>query len=540
MDYPYCNAIGLPIESLLQLEDSADHTSIGSFELSNGVSKIHRLCELKKKLNSKKKVPGYKNISDLLSKSFEPPVKQVPTFSITANGLEHEQEESPANSSRFEPELTCNTSVQTETFDSDDETVQSKNLLQYYSLKLKKKNERLQREISVKQEKLKTQQDKIGYFSIRNINKRQEKARQTAKLLRASKSVIKKQKRLLHKAENKHTFHQSYTTNLPFTNHTLPTYLPPIIHYQHTFHQSHTTNIPSTNHTLLKHLPPTIKNNQTFNQSYTTDIPALSHTTNTPSTNHTLPTYLPPIIYYHQTFTNFTIPPNTSNQSYITNIPSTNHTNTPSTNNNQHTFHQSYTTNTPSTNHTLPTYLPPIIHYQHTFHQSYTPPINIPSTNQTLPTNLPPIKHYQHTFHQSYQHLPPTCNIPSTNHTLPPKPSPIFHQSYHQVIQPIIHYQHTFHLIIHFNIPTYLHQPITNHRIPTYLPPIIHYQHTFHQSYTTNTPSTNHTLPTHLPSIIHYQHTFHQSYTTNTPSINDTLPTYFSPIIQFQHTFHQL
>ncbi|XP_063406504.1 uncharacterized protein LOC134690461 [Mytilus trossulus] len=69
-------------------------------------------------------------------------------------------------------------------------------------MKLKKKNERLQREISVKQEKLKTQQDTIGYFSIRNINKKEEKARQTAKLLRASKNVIKKQKRLLHKAES--------------------------------------------------------------------------------------------------------------------------------------------------------------------------------------------------------------------------------------------------------------------------------------------------------------------------------------------------
>lgn len=175
MDYPFCNAIGLPIESLLK--DSADHTSIENFVLSNGVvlelkhflekngkgiwelaqfisnlfpvfaltnpksiqSKIHRLCELKKKWNSKKKVPGYKNISDLLSKSFEPPVKQVPTFSITVNGHEHEQEESPANSSTFEPELTCNTGLQTETFDSDNETVQSKNLLQYYSMKLEKK-----------------------------------------------------------------------------------------------------------------------------------------------------------------------------------------------------------------------------------------------------------------------------------------------------------------------------------------------------------------------------------------------------------------
>lgn len=37
MDYPFCNAIGLPIESLLQLEDSADHTSKENFELSNGV-----------------------------------------------------------------------------------------------------------------------------------------------------------------------------------------------------------------------------------------------------------------------------------------------------------------------------------------------------------------------------------------------------------------------------------------------------------------------------------------------------------------------
>ncbi|CAC5394773.1 unnamed protein product [Mytilus coruscus] len=104
--------------------------------------KIHRLCELKKKLNSKSgsKIPGYKKFLIFYQNPFEPPVKQVPTFSITANELEHEQKESPfANSSRFEPELTCNTSVQTETFDSDDETVKSKNLLQYYSLKLKKR-----------------------------------------------------------------------------------------------------------------------------------------------------------------------------------------------------------------------------------------------------------------------------------------------------------------------------------------------------------------------------------------------------------------
>lgn len=40
-------------------------------------SKISRLCDQKKKLASKKKVKGFKNLTDLLNRQFEPPLSNV-------------------------------------------------------------------------------------------------------------------------------------------------------------------------------------------------------------------------------------------------------------------------------------------------------------------------------------------------------------------------------------------------------------------------------------------------------------------------------
>ncbi|CAC5367879.1 unnamed protein product [Mytilus coruscus] len=166
---------------------------------------------------------------------------------------------------------------------------------------------------------VKTQKKEEKEKQLVNIEKNITSNRETDASIKYSEikniiSKLKKEKAIIH---YRPTFHQSYTTNIPSTNHTLPTYLLPSIHYQPTFHQSYTANLPSTKHTLPTYLLPSIHYQHTFHQSFTlpTNLPIIQ-------------IILPPIIHC------------------------------------QHTFHQSSTTNLPSTNHTLPTYLPPSIHYQ--------------------------------------------------------------------------------------------------------------------------------------------------------------------------------
>jgi flagellar motility protein MotE (MotC chaperone) len=54
--------------------------------------------------------------------------------------------------------------VQTDTIDSDDEAVKSKNLVQYTTYKLEKRKRKLEREIDTQKEKLKTISTKIGHY----------------------------------------------------------------------------------------------------------------------------------------------------------------------------------------------------------------------------------------------------------------------------------------------------------------------------------------------------------------------------------------
>jgi hypothetical protein len=116
------------------------------------VSKITRICDQKKKLISKKKNPGCKNISDLMSVTFEPPVKLIKETSASVGLDVHEIE---YNDSEIGSVL-INSGVQTDTIDSDDEAVKSKNLVQYTTYKLEKRKRKLEREIDTQKEKLKT------------------------------------------------------------------------------------------------------------------------------------------------------------------------------------------------------------------------------------------------------------------------------------------------------------------------------------------------------------------------------------------------
>jgi hypothetical protein len=163
------------------------------------VSKITRICDQKKKLISKKKIPGYENISDLMSATFEPPVKLIKETSASVGLDVHEIE---YNDNEIGSVL-INSCVQTDTIDSDsdDEAVKSKNLVQYTTYKLEKRKRKLEREIDTQKEKLKTISTKIGHYSIRNVNKRDEKSKQNTKLISELRRTVRKQNVIVNEVE---------------------------------------------------------------------------------------------------------------------------------------------------------------------------------------------------------------------------------------------------------------------------------------------------------------------------------------------------
>jgi hypothetical protein len=154
-------------------------------------SSLKCISDQKKKLISKKKIPGYKHISDLMSATFEPPVKLIKETSASVGLDVHEIE---YNDSEIGSVL-INSGVQTDTIDSDsdDEAVKSKNLVQYTTYKLEKRKRKLEREIDTQKEKLKIISTKIGYYSIRNVNKRDEKSKQNTKLISELRRTVRKQ-----------------------------------------------------------------------------------------------------------------------------------------------------------------------------------------------------------------------------------------------------------------------------------------------------------------------------------------------------------
>lgn len=122
------------------------------------VSKITRICDQKKKLISKKKIPGYKNISDLISATCEPPVKLIKKKPSACVGLDvHEIE---YNDNEIGSVLK-NSDVQTDTIDSGAEAAKSKNLVQYTTYTLEKRKRKLEREIDTQKRKTKDNFNKI-------------------------------------------------------------------------------------------------------------------------------------------------------------------------------------------------------------------------------------------------------------------------------------------------------------------------------------------------------------------------------------------
>ena len=216
------------------------------FELANVSalkSKLNRLKDVRKKFVAKKKVKGYKTLSEFMETPFGPPPSK--TVSVTAVSSEncdgnHDTTTNPhtqtgtnlsgSNPNQFQrsvyiseklekhPELsvTVNSTLLTPspinqkqvaevseiTQPSLDIEVSQKtiNTLCYQYSKLQKNSNHIEKEIQQKLEKVSLLDSRIGHYAVKNVNKRDETAKQNLSLLRASERSGRHLKSLLEKS----------------------------------------------------------------------------------------------------------------------------------------------------------------------------------------------------------------------------------------------------------------------------------------------------------------------------------------------------
>ncbi|XP_060602482.1 uncharacterized protein LOC132755609 [Ruditapes philippinarum] len=160
---------------LVQLDPLLQSVSVKSLKV-----KVTRICEQKKKLSHKKKVIGVKNVSDLLNATFSPPtVKVVGEIQSLASVNDNSDLNLNKTIEKIEKisvsdKLSCKT-VSTQTGASDNNNLsKATNLLQYENSKLQKQSISISKKIQEQKDQLNEIERRIGHFSVRNINKRDE------------------------------------------------------------------------------------------------------------------------------------------------------------------------------------------------------------------------------------------------------------------------------------------------------------------------------------------------------------------------------
>ena len=196
------------------------------------ISKINRLVEQRKKLSHKKKVAGFKDATDLLNRLFELPasstvaeplmlltesvercsdVSSIPsecaentelpkTCTVERSRCDLKIVDSSMKDFSYKPSLGEGEELKKQTQNSE---VSKKDInpLKYEHSKLKKQNNHIEREIEHKLEKLSVLESRIGHYSIKNVNKRDETAKKNLSFLRASERGVRQLKHALTKIE---------------------------------------------------------------------------------------------------------------------------------------------------------------------------------------------------------------------------------------------------------------------------------------------------------------------------------------------------
>ena len=193
-----------------------------NFECMNVKSlktKVSRVCEQRKKLVSKKKVSGFKNAKELMSATFSPylstqkyeqtvfcdeadtkeAIQQIENdilseneFCVINNPTDVQvscnlvdSDEFCANNNSTDVQVSCNL------VDSDDETLRKEtNFLKYSNNKQLKQCSKLQKKITENTEKLENIKSRIGHYSVRNVNKRDETSKKHLQALHGLKRLV--------------------------------------------------------------------------------------------------------------------------------------------------------------------------------------------------------------------------------------------------------------------------------------------------------------------------------------------------------------
>jgi hypothetical protein len=152
-----------------------------------------------KKILHKKKVKGVKNVNELMQNCFQCPqtnceVKSIPSPDQTVSPIKHVTLETKAVSpSKYEPSvtekvITISLATQTDVTETFYDELKNFNVLTYKTIVKERKLEKLTSEIHKGKEHLESLR---GHYSVKNVNKRDQTARQNVKKLRNKERIVR-------------------------------------------------------------------------------------------------------------------------------------------------------------------------------------------------------------------------------------------------------------------------------------------------------------------------------------------------------------
>lgn len=181
-------------------------------------NRIKTITEKKKKLASKKKVVGVKNVTDLLNAEFLPRVRlnvkksesqsrevdsdhkcSAPDFQDNTNDSDNKLEKTVIATDKTTSNTSYSadvksTAVQTENETCKDETTKKWNLKKYLCNKQTRQLRKINKLVKSEEEKFKKISDRVGHYAVKNVNKRDETAKKNLRLLREAQRQVRKLK----------------------------------------------------------------------------------------------------------------------------------------------------------------------------------------------------------------------------------------------------------------------------------------------------------------------------------------------------------
>lgn len=192
----YSDGLNWTIQQFVELLSSADVSFASVKNPTAVIGKLNTVKEQKRKLSSKKKVKGVKNVQELLERKFSASVQRNDNeTSCNSQKPNETHEPTPAcqhqlQAQEIPSQKTCMVrGVQTD-LDCDEKDL---NVLKY---KIQTHEHRLlilSNKVSHKKEELESINYSVGHYSVKNVNKRDKTARKNLHLLRDAQRTILKQ-----------------------------------------------------------------------------------------------------------------------------------------------------------------------------------------------------------------------------------------------------------------------------------------------------------------------------------------------------------